>query len=216
MIGGAQVRFGTRADEWPRERIAKLDRDEIEQLRANAAALGEAEIARLCDTVLATSAQRPRASAASRAKGKRLVSRSAAFETRGVYLENLRTSWGGVRRSDGTVVFGMWADAVQSRDGGCACLLWAPNGDGLHRWSDSPAGRERLKHCQLAAAGASAEGLLVYGERLEGHAPEEKARSIHGVDAQTVVRLRVEKRGEEYWAVWGSRVSGVLAGSRAA
>jgi hypothetical protein len=116
-----------------------------------------------------------------------------------------------VRRSDGTVVFGMWADAVQSRDGGCACLLWTPKSEGAHRWSDSPAGRERLRHCQLALAGAGAEGLLVYGERLEGHAPEEKARSIHGVDPQTVVRLRVEKRGEEYWAVWGARVSTALA-----
>ena len=174
-------------------------------------ALGESEVAQLCETVLATRAVRPRPSSGKRSKPKRLVSRSAAFEARGVYLENLRTSWGGVRRSDGTVVFGMWADAVQSRDGGCACLLWTPKSEGAHRWCDSPAGRERLRHCQLAVAGAGAEGLLVYGERLEGHAPEEKARSIHGVDPQTVVRLRVEKRGEEYWAVWGARVSTALA-----
>src|SRR5918911_230045 len=175
----AEVRFGSRVDEWPRERIAKLDRDEIEQLKANAHALGESEIAELCDAVLAA---------------------------RGVYLHNVRTSWGGVRRSDGTVVFGIWADAVKSRDGGCACLLWQPNA-GAHPWSDSPAGLERLKHCELALAGSSAEGLLVFGERLEGHAPEEKARSIHGVDPHTVVHLRVVKHGEEYWAVWGARAN---------
>lgn len=206
------VRFGSRADEWPRERIAQLERDEIEQLRANALALGESEIAELCDAVLATRAERGRGSAASRAKAKRLVSRSAAFEARGVYLHNLRTSWGGVRRSDGTVVFGIWADAVKSRDGGCACLLWQPNG-GSHPWSDSPAGRERLKHCELAVASTGAEGLLVYGERLAGHAPEEKARSIHGVDPHTVVQLRVVKQGEEYWAVWGARANARLNGA---
>jgi hypothetical protein len=206
------VRFGSRADEWPRERIAQLERDEIEQLRANALALGESEIAELCDAVLATRAERGRGSAATRAKAKRLVSRSAAFEARGVYLQNLRTSWGGVRRSDGTVVFGIWADAVKSRDGGCACLLWQPNG-GSHPWSDSPAGRERLKHCELAVASTGAEGLLVYGERLAGHAPEEKARSIHGVDPHTVVQLRVVKQGEEYWAVWGARANARLNGA---
>jgi hypothetical protein len=206
------VRFGSRADEWPRERIAQLERDEIEQLRANALALGESEIAELCDAVLATRTERGRGSAATRAKAKRLVSRSAAFEARGVYLQNLRTSWGGVRRSDGTVVFGIWADAVKSRDGGCACLLWQPNG-GSHPWSDSPAGRERLKHCELAVASTGAEGLLVYGERLAGHAPEEKARSIHGVDPHTVVQLRVVKQGEEYWAVWGARANARLNGA---
>lgn len=207
-----EVRFGSRADEWPRERIAQLERDEIEQLKANALALGESEIAELCDAVLATRGEARRGAAAARAKGKRLVSRSAAFEARGVYLHDLRTSWGGVRRSDGTVVFGIWADAVRSRDGGCACLLWQPNA-GSHPWSDSPAGRERLKHCELAVASAGAEGLLVYGERLEGHAPEEKARSIHGVDPQTIVHLRVVKRGEEYWAIWGARASARLSGA---
>ena len=39
-------------------------------------------------------------------------------------------------------------------------------------------GQERLKHCRLVMAGAAAEGLLVFGERLEGHMPEEKARSV--------------------------------------
>src|SRR5690349_1285523 len=85
------VRFGSRADEWPRERIAHLERDEIEHLRANARELGESEIAELCDAVLATRGERGRGATATRAKAKRLVSRSAAFEARGVYLHNLRT-----------------------------------------------------------------------------------------------------------------------------
>src|ERR671938_466800 len=186
----AEVRFGSRVDEWPRERIAKLDRDEIEQLRANASALGESEIAQLCDAVLATRGEHRRGSVTARGKAKRLVSRSAAFEARGVYLHNVRTSWGGVRRSDGTVVFGIWAEAVKS-----------------------PAGLERLKHCELALAGSSAEGLLVFGERLEGHAPEEKARSIHGVDPHTVVHLKVVKDGEQYWAVWGARANARMSGA---
>jgi hypothetical protein len=36
--------------------------------------------------------------------------------------------------------------------------------------------------------------------------PEDKARSVHGVDPETVLRFKVEKRGEEYWAVWGKKV----------
>jgi hypothetical protein len=50
------------------------------------------------------------------------------------------------------------------------------------------------------------EGLLVYGEALDGHLPEDKARSVHGVDPETVLRFKVEKRGEEYWAVWGKKL----------
>jgi hypothetical protein len=100
---------------------------------------------------------------------------------------------------------GLWAAAVKSRDGGCGCLLWSPNVDGSRPWSDSPPGRERLRQCQLVAGGAAAEGLLVFGEALEGHLPEEKARSVHGVDPQTVVHFNVEKRGDQYWAIWGKR-----------
>jgi hypothetical protein len=208
MIGDARATFTNRAADWPKERIAALERDEIEQLRANALALGEREVVELCDAVLATCTKRRRAAPGNRVKGRRLISRSAAFEARGVYLQNARTSWGGVRSSDGTVVLGLWADAVQSRGGSCGYLLWAPNVGGSHPWSDTAAGKERLKHCELAVAGAQAEGLLVFGDRMEGHAPEEKARSVHGVDPQTVVRMRVEKRGAQFWAVWGKRTNG--------
>ncbi|TMH71532.1 MAG: hypothetical protein E6H57_05020 [Betaproteobacteria bacterium] len=200
--------FRSRAAEWTMERVAKLEREEIEQLRTNALGLGEQQVAALCEAALANCPKRRHAVPAKKGKAQRLVSRSAAFEARGVYLENARTSWGGVRKSDGVVVMGLWADAVKSRDGGCGCLLWAPNVDGSHPWSDSAPGQERLKHCRLVMAGAAAEGLLVFGERLAGHMPEEKARSVHGVDPQTVVHFKVEKRGEQYWAIWGKRTNG--------
>jgi hypothetical protein len=193
------------ASDWTMERVAKLDRDEIEQLRANALGLGEHEVAAICEKALVHSPKRRTTPAAKQAKAQRLISRSAAFEARGVYLDDARTSWGGVRKSDGAVVMGLWAAAVKSRDGGCGCLLWAPNVDGSRPWSDSASGQERLKHCRLVMDGAAAEGLLVFGQALEGHVPEEKARSIYGVDPQTVVRFKVEKRAEQYWAVWGRR-----------
>ena len=48
-----------------------------------------------------------------------------------------------------------------------------------------------------------AEGLLVYGTRIEGTLPDDRALTVDGVDPQTVLDLRVEKRGDEYWALWG-------------
>lgn len=207
MANLTPVRQFTRHDtsDWTAERIAKLDKQEIEQLKANALERGEQEVAALCAAALQDGVKRRTAAPTKGAKGRRLISRSAAFEARGVFLDNPRTSWGGVRKSDGTVVLGLWADAVKSREGGCGCLLWAPNTNGSHPWYDSPAGQERLKHCQLVMQGAQAEGLLIFGDALEGHAPEEKARSVHGVDPQTVVRFSVEKRGQQYWAIWGKR-----------
>ena len=205
----SQFRHDT--SDWTAERVAKLDRQEIEQLRTNALERGEQEVAALCAAALQDGTKRRQAAPAKSAKGRRLISRSAAFEARGVFLENPRTSWGGVRKSDGAVVLGLWADAVKSREGGCGYLLWAPNTDGSHPWYDSPAGQERLKHCQLVMQGAAAEGLLVFGDALDGRAPEEKARSVHGVDPQTVVRFSIEKRGQQYWAIWGKRASAANA-----
>jgi hypothetical protein len=192
---------------WTRERIEQLGRPEIEQLRANAETLGESEIAELCAEVLKSMPKRAaaRGAAAGVKNGRHLISRSRAFEARGVFLQDTRGSWSGVRKSDGTVVMTIWAKDVDSGEGTCRYLLWAPNIDGSRPWSDKAAGRERLEHCRLALKQGSAEGLLVYGERLEGHLPEDKARTVQGVDPETVLRFKVEAHGDEYWAVWGRR-----------
>jgi len=47
--------------------------------------------------------------------------------------------------------------------------------------------------------------VLVYGEPLDGYLPEDRARSVHGVDPEIVLQLEVERRGDEYWAVWGRK-----------
>jgi hypothetical protein len=196
------------ASEWTIERIARLRKQEVAQLRINAGTLGESGVVALCDEVL-----RARPKAGGRRSGKlagplkrrrRLIPRGRAFEARGVWLTDARTSWSGVRKSDGAVVITIWADAIDSAGGGCSYLLWAPNANGSRPWSDKPAGKERLEHCKLAMKG-SAEALLVYGERLDGYLPEDKARSVHGVDPETVLQLKVEQRGDEYWAVWGRK-----------
>jgi len=140
-------------------------------------------------------------------RARHLVSRSEAFQARSVHLEDPRASWGGVRHADGTVVMSLWADAIESRGGSCGYLLWAPNTGGSRPWSDTPAGIKRLEHCKLAMANGVAEGLLVYGEALEGFIPEDRARSVHGADPETVLLFTVEKYGKEYWARWGHKLA---------
>ena len=209
MQAGKEAFRARRSAAWTRERIGNLSKQEIQQLRANAGDLGEQDIVTLCDEALRSlpkGAGKGSAVSAKNAKTRRLIARGKAFEARGVYLNDVRGSWGGVRSSDGMVVMSLWADAVKSRGGACNYLLWAPNVDGARPWSDTPSGQERLKHCQLALEGAGAEGLLVFGERLDDHLPEEKARSVHGVDPETVLRFKVEKQGDEYWAVWGKKI----------
>ena len=197
------------AEDWTLERITQLSVADIKQLRENAQRLNEDTVVALCSEALNSAPPRARARAGSKArpntKARRLIPRSSAFETRGVWVEDRRASWGGVRKSDGAVVLALWADAIESANGGCSYLLWAPNVKGSRPWSDTPAGKERLEHCRRAAERGRAEGLLVYGERLAGHQPEEKAYAVHGVDPETVVILRVEARGAEYWAVWGRK-----------
>lgn len=198
-----------RAVEWTRERIDALGKSEIEQLRANAQTLGETVVATLCEEVLRVRprnvAKRGDAPAGSSKQRRRLISRAKAFEARGIFLQDARGSWSGVRKSDGVVVISIWASGIQSQDGGCSYLLWAPNVDGSNPWSDKPAGKERLEHCRLAHERGSAEGLLVHGERLDGHIPEDRARTVQGVDPETVVHFNIEQRGKEYWAVWGKK-----------
>jgi hypothetical protein len=196
------------AMDWNRERIERLTKQEMEQLKANAERLGESTIVELCVEALKTQRKVTRKGAVVspvRVRARRLISRAKAFEARGVSVQDPAHSWGGVRKSDGKVVLTMWNGAVEADDsGGCSYLLWAPNVDGARPWADMPAGKERIEHCMLAVKNG-AEGLLVFGERLDGHLPEEKARTIHGVDPETVLVMKVQKRGEEYWATWGKK-----------
>jgi len=201
-----------RTAEWTRERLEKLGKQDLLNLRDNAERLGEPELAALCGEL---AKKRPLTGpksigAAARPKAKspnKLLSREKAFGTRGVWLSDPRASWSGVRKSDGAVVMALWHAAVRTSKGACACLLWAPNTDGARPWSDSVAGRERLEHCKLAMEKDGAEGLLVHGETLEGRLPEDRAHTILGVDAETVIRFQVELRGEEYWASWGKKAA---------
>src|SRR5688572_15900254 len=93
---------------WTKERIAALKTAEVRQLRANAEKLREHAVISLCDEVLGS---RPKERGPRKAKrqneldGRPLVSRKKAFDMRGVTLRNPRWSWGGVRPTDGTVVF---------------------------------------------------------------------------------------------------------------
>ena len=198
----------SRATVWTRERLDQLDGSELLNLQANAARLGEIELAELCTELLK---QRPRggrgrSGAIVPRKGRdKLLSRSNAFAAMGVWLHDPRTSWSGIRKADGMVVMALWRAAVQTIDGGCACLLWSPNSQDARPWSDSAAGRERLEHCKLAMQRGAAEALLVHGEPLEGRLPEDRARSVLGIDTRTVVHLRVELRGGEYWGLWGKK-----------
>jgi hypothetical protein len=61
-------------------------------------------------------------------------------------------------------------------------------------------------------ARGAAEGLLVQGEPIEGRLPEDRARTVLGIDAETVVHLEVELRGGEYWATWGKKKQPTNAG----
>lgn len=200
-----------KAGAWTRERLDQLDRQGMLNLQANAIRLGEPELAALCGELLKARPRRGPAShgAAGRTRSgrQRLLPRSKAFAARGVWLQDPRTSWSGVRKGDGMVVIAMWQAAVQSLGGACACLLWAPNVDGVRPWSDTVGGRERLQHCKLALERQGAEGLLVQGEALEGRLPEDRARTVLGIDAETVVHFQVELRGAEYWASWGKKIA---------
>jgi hypothetical protein len=200
-----------RAESWTRERIEQLPVQEITQLRANAERLNEADLAALCSEVLAQARSRSRTESRGKSekitKARKLIARTKAFEARGVRLQDVRTSWGGVRTSDGAVVMALWSEAIESADGACRYLLWAANAGGTRPWSDTPGGRERLEHCKRAIELGGAEGLLVYGQRMEGRLPEDKASAIYGVDAEAVLRFQVEALGDEYWAVWGGKAA---------
>jgi hypothetical protein len=200
--------------DWTRDRIEQLTTADVRQLRANAETLGGLAVLALCDEVLSRRPKRPVARRVGRPRSAgdaHLVSRRKALEAQGVILRNPGWSWGGVRNSDGAVILTVWAEDVQTSNGTCSCLLWAPNVNASRPWSDKPGGKERLEHCRLALAQGTAEGLLVYGERLPGRLPEDKASTVRGADPDTVLRFRVIRRGEEFWAVWGKNSPPLLA-----
>jgi len=192
-----------RVAKWSKEQIDKLTTLELRSLFANAERLKETEIAALCKELLDA---RPRGHAPVRrhkqaGEPRRLVTRGKAFEMNGVSLRNRVWSCGGVR-TDGAVLLSMRAEDVQKAEGANSCLLWAPNIADSRPWSDSPGGKERLEHCRIALERGAAEGLLIYGKRAAGAPPEDKLPRADRVDAETVLNLRVEKRGDEYWASW--------------
>jgi hypothetical protein len=193
------------ATQWTRERLDQLTRQDLLNLQANAARLGEQELVALCDQLIKERPKRAsdRSRRANGGKSGTLLPRSKAFVARGVWLQDVRTSWSGVRKSDGSVVIAIWHDAIVLRDGACTCLLWAPNVDGGRPWSETAAGRERLEHCKAALAAEGAEGLIVHGEALAGRLPEDRARSVLGINVEALIRFKVELRGQEYWASWG-------------
>jgi len=195
------------AEAWTVARIGELSIQEIKQLLANAERLDETVLVERCRAALRGSRSSHRQAAQSgsgaRTKARHLIARVKAFEARGVYLQDVRTSWSGIRKVDGKVVIALWADGVETIDGACCYLLWAPNVEGSRPWSDKAAGKERLDHCKRAVELGGAEGLLVYGVGLAAHLPEDKAQAIHGVDAEVVLTFKVEQIGEEFWAKWG-------------
>lgn len=194
-----------RTIDWTLERIADLSSREVSQLRANAERLDDVEIATRCSDVLKGRPENGGAHTATAPKKEhRLVSRSTAFGLRGATLANRFWSRSAVTRG-GDIIFALWAADVRHDRAGASHLLWAPNVEGSRPWSDKPAGRERLEHCQRALKRGSASGLLIYGERLEDTLPDEKAARVDGIDPGLLLRLGVEMRGEEYWATWGGR-----------
>ncbi|MGH8766333.1 MAG: hypothetical protein ACRET8_11510 [Burkholderiales bacterium] len=196
-----------RATSWTAEKIGALTGSELRQLRDNAERLHADDIVALCTQAIDAGGRPVDQPHKKRAKDHRhLVPRSLAFGMRGVALTNPAWSRSGLT-SQGKVVFALWADDVRRDRDGARCLLWAPNVDGARPWSDKPGGVERLEHCRIAVRHGAASGLMVYGTRLDGVLPDDRAATVEGADAGVVIELRVEKHGEEYWARWGTRAA---------
>lgn len=186
---------------WSREQLDKLTTLELRALLVNAERLNETEVAALCHELLDA---RPRGRPPVRrdkhsGSGRRLITRGKAFEKHGVVPANRVWSRGGVR-ADGTVVFVLRAEDAHKTAGPDSYLLWAPNIDNSHPWSDTAGGKERLQHCRIALERGVAEGLLIYGKRAAGAAPKDNGTLADLVDAGQVLSLSMERRGEEYWA----------------
>lgn len=194
-----------RIAKWSREQLDKLSTLELRALLDNAERLKEAEVASICNELLDS---RPHGRPAVRREKvagprRRLVARGKAFEMHGIVPGNRVWSRGGIRATNGatgTVVFVLRADEVKKTEGTDSYLLWAPNIDNSHPWSDTPGGKERLEHCRIALESGVAEGLLVYGKPAAAAPVKSNGAATDPVDAEHVLNLRIEKRGEEYWA----------------
>ena len=138
-------------------------------------------MAALCSEALAKRRERTPAArkAGSTTKPRHLVPRTRAFEARGVWIQDARTSWGGVRKSDGAVVIALWADAIESGERRLH-LLWAPNVDGSRPWSDQPGGIERLEHRQTRARARPRRRPACLRRAARRPHPEDRARAVHG------------------------------------
>lgn len=188
LVRAARLLPRGRVAKWTRDRLSGLSTPELEALVVNAERLKEPEVAALCKELLA-----------GRPGGRRLVTRARAFAMHGVSASSRAWSRGGLREN-GAVMLALAADEAREVDGARSYLLWAPNVGGSRPWSDTPGGRERLEHCRIALERGAAEGLLMYGKRTAGATPKDDGARGRQADATTVLSLRVEKRGEEYWA----------------
>ena len=93
--------------EWTSERIARLARRDLTQLRENAAGLGHGKVVALCDQALASAPADPNHDLQRnlKASGVRLVSRRSAFakprspSSSTVHFKRMaaRVSWSGLR-----------------------------------------------------------------------------------------------------------------------
>jgi hypothetical protein len=190
-----------RIAKWSREQLDKLTTPELRALLANAERLKETEVAALCNELLDA---RPRGRPPVRrdkhsGSGRRLITRSKAFEKHGVVPASRVWSRGGLR-ADGAVVFLLRAGDVHKISGRETYRLWAPNTGNSQPWSDTAGGRERLQHCRVALERGVAEALLTYGS----------GSTAELVDLDQLITLRIEQRGEEYWATCTSQKRAVV------
>lgn len=202
-LSAARMTPRGRIAKWSKEQLEKLSTIELRALLGNAERLKEIEVATLCTEILTA---RPRGMVLARrswrrGEARRLVSRGRAFEIHGVSLRSRNWSRGGIR-TDGAVLLAVRADEVQKGGATSSTLLWAPNLADAHPWSDTPGGQERLEHCRMAIEHGAAEGLMAYPGQAGSAPAESKSTRAERIDADNVLKLQVEKRGEEYWATW--------------
>ena len=121
-----------------------------------------------------------------------MLSRVEAFAAQGVTLRDPEHSWSGVRAEDGGVVIAILEADVHAHTSGFSCLLWAPphSEPSDIEWQERRMNSDRREHCRLAAMHGSAQALLVRG-----------ADAV--VEDDFVLKVRVENRRGEFWALWG-------------